>query len=380
VKLLDRYVLRSFLEPFILCTLAFLAIWLIFDLSDNANDFIQGKAPLKVMAGFYLTQLPSIVIIVLPVGLLLALLFSLSKMSRTNELISQLTAGRSVFRILLPLFVIGLLCTGVLAYLNYELAPHADSVRKMALEQIQKGKKKAERDAIEAHLFRDRQTLRSWYIRKMRVNSPSLSNVVIVQQDGEGRIVQKWYADRADWNKETGDWVFKRGMTVDFDAGGQETSRDAFFQNDMRVVKGWTESPWRIASSNFEPQNLSVPELREYLAFNHDFPRTALAPFRTLLEHRQAVPWTCIVVVLIAAPLGIVFNRRGVLAGVASSIFIFFGMIFLTNLFLALGKGDRVSPWTAAWAPNIFVGAIGLILLWFRNSNRDVPKLFSKRR
>jgi hypothetical protein len=156
VKLLDRYVLRSFLEPFIMCTLGFLAIWLIFDLSDNANDFIQGKASMKALAGFYLIQLPSIVIIVLPVGLLLALLFSLSKMSRTNELIAQLTAGRSVFRILVPLLIIGFICTGILAYLNYELAPHADSVKKMALEQIQKGKKKAERDALEAHLFRDR--------------------------------------------------------------------------------------------------------------------------------------------------------------------------------------------------------------------------------
>jgi LPS export ABC transporter permease LptG len=379
LKILDRYVLRSFLEPFIMCTLGFLAIWLIFDLSDNGNDFIQGKASAKVIAGFYLTQLPAIIVIVLPVGLLLALLFSLSKMSRTNELISQLTAGRSIYRILTPLFIIGLLCTGVLAWLSYELAPHADSVRKVALEQIQKGKKKGDRDAIEAHLFRDRQTLRSWYIKKMRPNSSTLDNVVIVQQDGEGRIIQKWYADRADWNQKNGDWLFKRGMRVDFDAEGQETARD-LFQNEARFVKGWTESPWRIASSNFEPQNLSIPELREYLALNYDFPHSALAPFRTFLEHRKAIPWTCVVVVLIAAPLGIVYNRRGVLAGVASSIFIFFGMVFMTNLFLALGKGDRVTPWTAAWVPNIFLGVLGLILLWMRNSNRDVPRLFSKRR
>ncbi|HET6406322.1 MAG TPA: LptF/LptG family permease, partial [Chthoniobacteraceae bacterium] len=114
MKLLDRYVLRSFLEPFLLCTFGFLAIWLIIDLSDNGPDFIQAKASLKVMGGFYLTQLPSIIVIVLPVGLLLALLFSLSRMSRTNELIAQLTAGRSIYRILLPLFGVGLICTGVL--------------------------------------------------------------------------------------------------------------------------------------------------------------------------------------------------------------------------------------------------------------------------
>jgi LPS export ABC transporter permease LptG len=377
VKILDRYVIRSFLEPFLLCTFGFLAIWLIFDVSDNIHDFIEAKASLKAIGGFYLTQLPAIILLVLPVGLLLALLFSLSKMSRTNELIAQLTAGRSVFRILLPLFGVGLICTAGLWYLSQELAPHAEAVKKVALDQMQKRKK--DRESIEAHLFRDRKTLRSWYIRKLRKDSPLLDKVVIVQQNAEGKITEKWYADRADWDKKNGNWTFHRGMHLNFDADGQETTRD-YFPEGERTVEGWTETPWRIASSNFEPQNLSIPELREYLNLNHDFPRAALAPYRTYLEHREAMAWTCMVVVLISAPLGIVFNRRGVLAGVAGSIFIFFGMIFLTNFFLALGKGDRVSPWIAAWFPNLLIGTIGIILLWSRNSNRDLPKLFAKRR
>jgi LPS export ABC transporter permease LptG len=376
VKILDRYVIRSFLEPFFLCTFGFLAIWLIFDVSDNIHDFIEAKASLKAIGGFYLTQLPAIILLVLPVGLLLALLFSLSKMSRTNELIAQLTAGRSVFRILLPLFGVGLLCTAGLWALGQELAPHADAIKKVALDQMQK--RKRDRDAIEAHLFRDRLTLRNWYIRKLRKDSPILDNVDIVQQNDEGKVVQRWHAERADW-KGNGQWTFSRGWRLDFDAEGQEKARDSFLQ-DTRVVQGWTETPWRIASSNFEPQNLSVPELNEYILLNQDFPRTALAPFRTYLEHRQAMPWTCLVVVLIAAPLGIVFNRRGVLAGVAGSIFIFFGMIFTTNLFLALGKGDRVTPWIAAWLPNLVIGTIGIYLLWSRNSNRDLPSIFPKKR
>jgi hypothetical protein len=40
------------------------------------------------------------------------------------------------------------------------------------------------------------------------------------------------------------------------------------------------------------------------LHFNADFPATLLAPFRTHLHYRFALPWTCLVVVCIAAPLG----------------------------------------------------------------------------
>src|SRR5687767_9961595 len=136
MRLLDRYVLRNFLEPFVICFLGFLAIWLIFDLSDNGPDFIEAKASLKAVGGYYLTQLPQTILISLPVGLLLALLFSLSKMSRSNEIIAMLTAGRSVTRVLFPLLAVGVIASLACVALNYRLAPHAEAIKKAALEQI----------------------------------------------------------------------------------------------------------------------------------------------------------------------------------------------------------------------------------------------------
>lgn len=378
MKILDRYILRSFLEPFVICTLGFLAIWLVVDLSDNIRDFIEAKASFKVIGLFYLSQLPAMMVVVLPVGLLLALLFSLSRMSRTNEIISQLTAGRSLVRLLLPLFGIGLICTGILWRLNYDLAPKAEATKKTALEAIARGRKTIVQEAIEAHLFRDRKTGRTWYIEKYRMGSNTLQGVVVVQQDDDGRIAEKWYAARADWDPRSGLWGLYRGMHVTFDPEGNEVKRDPFIDT-VRQINGWSETTTRISSSNLEPQNLTVPELRVYLEQNKDFPELNLAPYRTQLEHRLALPWSCLAVVLIAAPLGIVFNRRGVLAGVAGSIFIFFGMIFATNLFLALGKGMRVSPEIAAWTPNAIIALIGLFLLYLRSTNRDFSNLFVRR-
>jgi lipopolysaccharide export LptBFGC system permease protein LptF len=118
---------------------------------------------------------------------------------------------------------------------------------------------------------------------------------------------------------------------------------------------------------------LGIPELQEYLRFNADFPKTLLAPFRTQLQYRWALPWTCLVVTIMAAPLGIGFSRRGILASVAVAIALVFAMNFLTHLFLALGEGDRISPLTAAWAPNAIFFFIGLYLLRLRATNREAP-------
>jgi lipopolysaccharide export system permease protein len=369
VRILDRYVTRNFLVPFIYCFLGFLAIWLVFDLSDNGPDFIEAKVPLRKVIWFYSTQFPQIAIISLPVGLLLALLYSLSRMSRSNEIISMLVAGRSILRILRPLIFAGIVAALVALALNYSLAPHAEGAKKAILDRMVHGSEK--KGIFDGQLFRDRSTGRTWYVQHMRLNPSDMQGLLIVQQDQESNIVRKYYARRAAYNPENKVWTLERGKTSALDADGNLAS-DQYWR-ELQLAD-WTETPWRIASSNLEAQDLSVPELRDYVRYNSDFPEAQLAPYRTHLHYRWALPWSCLVVVFIGAPLGIVYSRRGVLAGVASSVFIFFGMIFLTNLFLALGKGARVSPGIAAWSPNALFGAIGLFLLWLRSTNREMPK------
>ena len=137
MRLLDRYVVRNFLQVYLYCIAGFISIWLIFDISDNISTFIEEHIGLPVVAQYYATQVPQIFIILLPVSLLLALLFTLGRMSRANEIVSMLTAGISLPRVLLPLMGIGLLTVGVSMALNYSLAPHAELARKAVLSMRQ---------------------------------------------------------------------------------------------------------------------------------------------------------------------------------------------------------------------------------------------------
>ena len=373
MRLLDRYILNNFLIPFLLCFFGFLSIWLVFDLSDNVGDFIEGHVNAKFVAYFYLTQLPQIIMICMPIGLLLALLYALTRMSRTNEIIAMLTAGQSLGRLLLPLIITGLVLTGISTALNFKLAPHAESLKKQILEQTRK--KKDKNTVIEGQLFRNRIDNRTWYVQKMPAhtdNNSVLQGLHIVQQDASGNIQIKWYARVARYKEETKKWLLSGGKTVEFDTEGNIVSDKAWqsFETD-----NWKETPWRIASSNLEAQSLSVPELRDYIRFNSDFPAPQLAPYRTHLQYRWSLPWACMVVIFLAGPLGVVFSRRGMLTGVGSAILLFFGLTFFTNLMLALGKGYRTSAIVAAWTPNVVFACIGLYLLFLRSTNREAPKL-----
>ena len=391
MRLLDRYVLRNFLEPFLLCFFAFLGILLIFDVNDNLNDFLLGRERWVLIAIYYSHQLPHFILLCIPIGLLLANLYCLSKMSRSNEIISMLTAGRSVLRIVLPLFAAAALITGFCVWLNYELAPQADAVRKKDMDRIRFGENKAgdgrlvteTLDTLAAHLMKDRHTNRLWFATSMQPNVNMLDSVQITQLDKDGAPTVRWYARDASYDPRSKKWILNQGRQVTFDSKGNvEGEMDDWSKktgaSGSRVFD-WSETPYRISSSRMEAEQLSVPELREYLASNADFPDAQLAAFRTHLQYRWALPFTCLAVVFIAAPLGIVYSRRAVLASVAGSIFIFFGFLFCMFFFLALGKGNHLPPIAAAWIPNAALVLIGSYLLYLRSTNREPPKLFSRK-
>ncbi|PYL19936.1 MAG: hypothetical protein DMF44_15605, partial [Verrucomicrobia bacterium] len=157
MRLLDRYVIRNFVQVYFYCIAGFTSIWLIFDVSDNISSFIDNHIALPLVVRYYATQIPQVFIILLPVALLLSLLFALGRMSRANEIVSMLTAGVSLPRILLPLIGIGLLTVAASMALNYSLAPHAELARKAFLSEAQSRPARI----IQGQVFRNRTDLRT---------------------------------------------------------------------------------------------------------------------------------------------------------------------------------------------------------------------------
>jgi len=375
MRLLDRYVIRNFLQVYFYCIAGFISIWLIFDVSDNISSFIDNHIGLALVARYYGTQIPQVFIILLPVSLLLSLLFALGRMSRANEIVSMLTAGVSLQRVLLPLIGMGLLTVAASMALNYSLAPHAELARKIFISEAQSRPGRT----IQGQIFRNRTDLRTWFVQNFLQRSNTFNNVQVLQQDANDNIVTNYVAARAVYRAETKTWELENARVVHYDQSGNIVDEEIY---PSLKIEHWSETPFRLGSANERAEFLSLPELREYLRFNADFPATLLAPFRTHLQYRLALPWTCFVVVCIAAPLGIGYSRRGVLSSVAAAVFLVFSMNFLVHLFLALGEGYRVPAWIAAWTPNILFMAIGLYLLYLRASNRERPsfRLFTARR
>ena len=184
------------MQVYFYCIAGFTSIWLIFDVSDNISSFIDNHIGLSLVVRYYATQIPQVFIILLPVALLLSLLFALGRMSRANEIVSMLTSGVSLPRILVPLIGIGLLTVAASMALNYSLAPHAELARKAFLSEATSRPARS----IQGQVFRNRTDLRTWFttLRRCRdrTRARSAPSTAAAVRGTRRRGAQEWPAWR----------------------------------------------------------------------------------------------------------------------------------------------------------------------------------------
>jgi LPS export ABC transporter permease LptG len=390
-RVLDRHVFRSFLVPFILCFCGLLALFIFFDFYDNGKDLIEARFTPAQVGLFYLVQLPKFTVEIIDISLVLAVLYSLGRLSRHNEIISMVTAGISVPRLLLPLFIAGGFATLITLACSYQYAPEADRKKSDLMQladdigadrQNSRARTNAQRVA-----YVNREDRRFWYLENVPIDlndRNAISGIEVHEFNEDGTLRWSLFARRAFWvppveTGEPGEWQF-RGVREMFH------HRDALKYQDTQsgtlVKRGWRETPWRLLSESAKlpAQFLTVPQLTSYLRMNREFPEAKLASYRTWWHDRLARPLRCFIVVLFAAPLGIVFSRRGLMGSVASTMLLYFGMYFLTTVFLRLGESGKIPAAAATWTVNIVFAALGLILLWQRSTGASLGSLWRRRR
>jgi len=378
--ILDRYLLRNFLGPLVLCLGGITAIFISMDLLNNANDF-TGYGMGQVFL-YYAGQTPRIIVTVAEAALLLATLFSLGKMSRHNELSAYGTAGRSVLRSLRPMLLSALWVSLAVLAMNYHLAPEAERAKEEKEARRKAGTDAARDTAVSNVLYRNRDARRTWCLHRVPYNLRSenpIQEVAVWQQNAAGDLTESWFARDGLWLAATGAWQLRQVVHFTFmDTAGQPLRTPRRTELPGLTMTSWPETPAAMLSDKLDPEFLGVPGLLSCLKSRATLPDKAIAGYETTLQWRFALPFRCFLIVLLAAPLGIVASRRNVLGGVTAAIAIFMALRFLSTIVLKAGEGMYFSPAVAAWSVNLVFTAVGALLLWHRSHNRPLSLSFRR--
>jgi lipopolysaccharide export system permease protein len=109
VRTIDRYILNEFLISFTVAFLFFFCTFFINQLLVLAEEIFSKKVPFGDVVRFIVFSLPSILALSLPFGALVGSLMAMGRFSSDNEMLAFRACGVSQFRILWPLMMIGVM-------------------------------------------------------------------------------------------------------------------------------------------------------------------------------------------------------------------------------------------------------------------------------
>jgi lipopolysaccharide export system permease protein len=365
MRLFDRYLLRELLTPLAYCLGGFVVFWISFSLFARLDDLQEAKLHLLDVIELCVAWTPECLVTVLPIALLLALLYSLTHHSRYNEITALRAAGLSLWRLCLPYLLVGFAASVALFALNEIVVPRSTNRANHILTRYVSKRSDAPN---QFHGFTNVRANRIWIFSAYRPPTAEMSGPIIVNWTLPDGSIRKLYADRAVYSNPG--WTFFN--VKEFVQAGETAAIVPLLQTNELAMPEFDETPAKIENEikmsqyqTLHSRNLNVPlsVLWEYLRRHPNLPTAEAANWWTKFEGRLAAPWTCLVVVLIAIPFGVAPGRRNLFVGVAGSVFICFTYFVLQQVGLALGMGGYLPSWLAAWLPNLFFAAVGLLAM-----------------
>ncbi len=129
MKILDRYLTKQFVLTIVFGLLAFTLIFVVIDMMENLDDFIDQNVSMDIILNYYLVFAPEIIKLITPVAVLFAALFTAGKAANLSEITAIKASGVSLFRFMIPFLITTLFVCAFSIYFAGYVVPHANTVK-----------------------------------------------------------------------------------------------------------------------------------------------------------------------------------------------------------------------------------------------------------
>lgn len=350
IKKIDIYIVKQFVQTILFGLAAFLLIFVIIDMMENLDDFIDQNVANTMILQYYIVFTPEIIRLMLPVAVLLAALFTVGKMETTNELTAIKAGGVSFYRFMLPFLATAFIVSLFSIYFGGYVVPMANK-HKVFIEQ-----KYMKKDLITAGnniYFQDSEN-RIVTITFYDVSDGEANRVSIQEfNDSDLTNMSKRYdANKMKFDSTSNSWILLNGIERTF----KDSTETAEKFSSIKLTQ-LNFRPRDVIMKQRKAQEMTLNELRDFAS---NLRQAGNDPTRTLIEYhsRIAFAFTSFIVVFFGLPFSINKRRGGLAIQFGISILITFVYLVFQKIVEAFGKNGVLDPVLTAWFANIiFFGA-----------------------
>lgn len=358
MKLLDRHILKELIGPFIFGVAAFTSIMFagkeLFKVTELLAEY---HASLLTAVKLVALNMPTIIVITLPMAMLLAALLGFGRLSSDSETVALFAGGISLYRIAVPVILMSIVVTAASFVLNEVVAPKTNSEH----ERIRRELTNEPLSSDKPFFVIDSEngvTKSVFYVQNgFNMTTGTLRDVAVIQYWNNKPAVFV-YGKEALWKGEN-EWSFKNGYWKTLDP--DQTLIIPFRGSVTRKIK-IDKTPDQLALYQKKSDELSFSELKSYIRMLQN-EGADVNEYRVQLYQKIALPLASLVFALIGTPLGLRPYRSSSAMGLGLSIVIIFAYWVLMHYMTILGRNGAVSPAAASFIPTLAGTCIGIALI-----------------
>ena len=353
IKILDRYLTKKFVFNLLFSTAAFVVIFLVVDLIENVDKFIDRGASLKLVILYYIYFIPYIVSLTLPVSMLLACLFSLGNMSQHNEIVAQKSSGISMYRMFLPLYIVAFIISIFAGLFNEEIVPEANQ-RRMDIYRYDIQKNPKNIGSKRNHIYLQDDINRKVSISFFDGQKNEALRVSIQYYDGP-MLVRRIDAKKMRWSEQI--WTLHSVTERDL-----QDSIDVVIKHDELTMPELNFKPLNLLELQKNPEEMSFSELQKFIVEMREI-GAEVRKWIVELHLKISYPFANFIIILFGAPIAAQKRRSGTAVGIGISLLVCFIYFLFIRTGQVLGHQGTLVPWLSAWVGNIVFGLAGIYVM-----------------
>jgi len=352
IKRLDRYIIKKFLGTYIFMIVLIISIAVVFDINEKIDKFMTHNASLRdIIFDYYLNFIPFYTNLFSPLFVFLAVIFFTSKMALNSEITAILSNGISFRRLMKPYMISALVIATFSFVFGSYVIPPANATR-IEFEQnyIDPRKKKTGDRDIQFKVGPgtivyfgnfDMSSKTGYYFSIDHFDSLQLVSRLTAQSIRYDSAFQ---------------WTINNYQIRDFDGLKETITKGTSIDTILQIV------PNDFIIANSDQQMMTSPQLRSYVKSQKERGMGNIQSFQIEYHSRIASVFSAFILTIIGAAL----SARKVKGGMGLNIGIGLALSMAYILFMTVSSTFAVkggmSPFIAAWIPNIIFILIALYL------------------
>lgn len=375
MKTARRYLASEIYRTTIAVTLVLLGLFIFFDMID-ALDKLNEKFTFLSLLYVQILQIPNRLYDLLPICVLIGTVIALAGLAQRNELVILRVSGISSKRLLSMLWLITIPVMIIATFISEVVTPYTEKKSSdFTISALGKNSTKM----ASGYWFRepaDATHYRVINIRRLNSSTEVATITIFEYNTQDQQLAQVISADKGllQNGELTLENVTVRTLAPNIEQiltqeeAPLETISSLKSQKTMTFSTSLTSE--RLVATELQPDKMSTPDLLNYIQYLEE---NDLQSNRhtVALWRKGSYPFTLLVMITLAAPIGFVQSRKG---GVGAKVFlgILIGIVFFMANQLALNVGmlNNLPPWLTALLPNIIalILAFGALYLMERRS------------